>query len=96
MTPYWDPVLATDGRAYEGLIQDLYASHVIKFTTICSDDVAIFFVRKKNGSLRIIVDARRPNRRFRRPPTGGIAVGERFAHRQLAEEDDIIFFRQSV
>jgi len=93
--PYWDPLLVSDRGAYEGLIGDLFESHIVTFTKHCRDRVAIFFVRKKNGSLRIIVDARGPNRRFKRPPSGGIAAGESFAQLQLEEGEEVLFVSQS-
>ena len=80
IVPYTDVVLAKGGSVYWQFVEDLFKSHVVGFTQQPMDSLAPFFVWKKNGALRFIGDARRPNQRFRQPPScpiGGSACWSR-------------------
>ena len=68
---YMDPVLAQGGRKkghYESFIKDLARRGLDRFTRRKRGDCTVFFVRKKNGQLRMIIDARGVNREFKRSP----------------------------
>ena len=67
---YHDPVLKRDRNAHKCFIKELYECCVLKFSNWVKVEVGIFFVLKKNGKLRLILDARKSNLFFRRPPTG--------------------------
>ena len=74
--PYWDPRLANSRRRYIEFILDLAEHQIIGFTQRPAQEVGCFFVKKKDGRLRLIVDARATNHRCRRPPSmriGGTA-----------------------
>jgi hypothetical protein len=79
IVPYMDPVLARSPKQYRGFLSLMSASGVLTWTCCPRDRVGVFFVRKKNDSLRVILDARSPNRRFKRPPSMAIANGSDFS-----------------
>ena len=59
---YFDPVLERSPEKYAEFVADLFLSGVIDFTLSPKANMGLFFVKKKNGKLRVIGDARRPNR----------------------------------
>ena len=83
LKPYWDPILGQGGKAYEGFVEDLHESGMLAFTSQPSCAASVFFVKKKDGRLRLIVDARVANRQFSPPPSGGAAAGDAFARIEL-------------
>ena len=66
--PFMDPVLRNSRRKYTELMADLDRRGLIYWSAACSERCAIFFVKKKSGKLRLIMDARRANLRFKEPP----------------------------
>ena len=52
-----------------------------------------FFVSKNNGKLRLIIDARRANARFRKPPTRHIVSGSSFS-RIRARRGQVVWLAQ--
>ena len=65
---YMDPTLAADPEKYAKLIAELYHAKMLDLEDTCRVQIAVFFVTKKDGRLRIIIDARRAKRVFRPPP----------------------------
>ena len=77
--PYWDPLLKHK-PTYGKFLSRLLASNLIDFVTEpCREEVAIFFVTKKGGRLRMIVDARRSNCHFTEPDPVKLCTGESLA-----------------
>ena len=75
--PYWDPKLRASQKAYHEFIVTLADAGVAGFTQECQERVGAFFVKKKNGKLRLIIGARRANFRCRMSPSmpiGGSAT----------------------
>ena len=66
--PYFDPVLRNSDTEYRGFLELLHGKGLLAWTRTPRDRVGAFFVNKKSGQLRLILDARGPNLRFRRPP----------------------------
>ena len=66
--PFWDKKLSRNKKAYRQFILDLDRRGMIKWTTDPIEHAGLFFVGKKDKSLRLIIDARRGNRRFKAPP----------------------------
>ena len=73
--PYWGPVLMGSEDRYHEFLRGMSSSGVLSWTFEPVDKVGVFFVKKKTEQLRVIIDARAPNRRFRRPPSMGMATG---------------------
>eukprot|EP00972_Heterocapsa_arctica_P025796 3795378-Heterocapsa_arctica.AAC.1 len=55
--PYMDRVLAAMPRRYRRFVLDLHSRDLIHWTTSPRDFVAVFFVRKKDNRLRMIIDS---------------------------------------
>ena len=67
---YSDPVLARDQEQYISFLKELRRCGVIGCSSWVECVCGLFFVSKKNKKLRLIIDARRANVFFRRPPSG--------------------------
>lgn len=72
--PYMDEVLQRDSNLYSGFVKDLFLKGMIFFTTRPREIIPPFFVAKKSGKLRLILDCRAVNRRFRKPPPIGMGM----------------------
>ena len=73
--PYMDPLLKNDLPEYALFVQDLYSKNMIDFCEAPSDFVTPFFVAKKSGKLRMVLDCRAVNRRFKAPPPLPLSAG---------------------
>ncbi|CAK0816896.1 unnamed protein product, partial [Prorocentrum cordatum] len=66
---YWDKTLQSNADEYMRFVQDLLDRGMVELRTRREFEVGVFFVRKKSGRLRLIVDARAVNQALKRPPT---------------------------
>ena len=73
---YFDPILKRRPLAYAGLLRRLLRIGLIRWGRSCKCECGLFFVPKKSGSLRMIVDARRINQLCRKPPSVQLATGD--------------------
>ncbi|CAE8643896.1 unnamed protein product [Polarella glacialis] len=89
-TCYNDPLLMNDKKVYADFVKDLYKRKLLMFTRRPKERVGVFFVLKKDGSLRMIIDARRTNARFRPPPGVSLATPEALSKIEVAE-DELVF-----
>ena len=71
---YWDEQLRTDRALRIKFILDLAGRGLIGFRRAIRSKVGCFFVPKKNGSLRMVVDARETNRCHRAPPHAALST----------------------
>ena len=77
LRPHSDPKLIGHRRRYAAFLRDLDGRHMLDWTTQPRERVGVFFVYKKEKlSLRMILDARRSNRHFRRAPHVSLVTGE--------------------
>lgn len=85
--PYMDPILKHKQNDYENFIRELRQRHMIKFKLDTSDagDLGIFFVRKKNGSQRLIFDTRILNNKFLDPPSTDLPSADAFTRVEMPE-----------
>ena len=60
--PYFDPAFRTSRRKYSQFLWRLYKAGMIRWSLTRKEAVSFFFVKKKSGQLRLIIDARRVNR----------------------------------
>ena len=69
---YVDPVLDHDPGKHAEFVAELISSELIRFNLTTSSECGVFFVTKrtKDGRVRLglVIDARRTNRLFERPP----------------------------
>eukprot|EP00973_Karenia_brevis_P038550 5319460-Karenia_brevis.AAC.1 len=90
---YMDPVLANNEKEYAKFISRLAKCGVVGFSESIRCQCGIFFVRKKNGSLRLILDARLANTYFRRAPSGRNASAACFGELR-GKKDEQLFVSQ--
>ncbi|CAK0901940.1 unnamed protein product, partial [Prorocentrum cordatum] len=69
-----DPILARSPSKFAEFLNSAYESGVVEPATEVRNFVGVFFVRKKDGSLRIIFDPRKTNAQF--APPDGLWVNE--------------------
>jgi hypothetical protein len=77
-----DPVLKHDRKSYAEFIQRLAERGMVRFRCLVSGErpqLGIFFVKKKDGSLRIIFDTRILNQSFIEPPKTELPSAASFA-----------------
>ena len=77
VTPYWDPSVdpkrkESRGRLIE-LIHALVKVGLVAARTRRRADIGLFFPRKKEGRLRMVLDARQANEYHRPPPHTSLA-----------------------
>mgnify|MGYP000913042800 CR=1 FL=1 len=77
---YVDPVFQQSRRHYVGFISDLVRAGSVGFVEDAVEHVGLFFVAKKAGAQRFIIDARASNRHFLKPPSGPLLTGEGLCH----------------
>ena len=68
ITPYFDPLLRASWRKYSEFLHSLHRVGMVRWSLSRKERVTPFFVKKKNGKIRLIIDARRVNRICRPPP----------------------------
>ena len=73
-----DPVLLRQRKAYLKLLRTLHSCGLLRMSLARKCDAGIFFVTKKDGALRLFIDCRRANRRFRAPPGVSLLSSEGF------------------
>ena len=74
---YHDPAFKSP-KQYLSFIKELYDCGVVRFTDTVTCELGLFFVTKKNGKLRLIVDARVANQYFRTPLVAATPVRHRY------------------
>ncbi|CAK0866669.1 unnamed protein product, partial [Prorocentrum cordatum] len=75
IAPFMDVELRKDPELYRGFVRDLHAAGLLSFTTEPKDWVDPLFVGKKSGRLRLVLDARASDRRFRKRPPQAMGSG---------------------
>ena len=68
ITPYWDPTLRRDARQRVELFHKPADLKFLSFRTRARAFAGLFFVKKKGGMIRLIVDAQQAKRYRTRPP----------------------------
>ena len=90
---YLDPSLRNP-RTYIHFIRKLHKSHIVQFGRKCHESVGAFTVKKKNNSLRLVIDARRSNAWFCDPPSVDLATGAALS--EIATDDGSEWFVASL
>lgn len=94
--PYMDVKLQKSAQDYHDFIHDLYEAGMISFTAEPRDLVTPFFVAKKNGKQRLILDCRGVNRRFRSPPSMSLSAGYSWAQLQVPDHKQLYVAQSDI
>ena len=81
-----DAMLSRRPKEYAKLIKHCLKVGLLRLTSFCISELGIFFVSKKNGTLRLIVDCRKTNALFLDPPGVDLVTGEGLSNIELGEE----------
>lgn len=92
---YTDPGLR-DPRRYAAVVRKLRDSGMIRFATRCRERVGVFGVRKKSGSVRLILDARRSNCWFGPPGEVRLATGASFGALEVDCNEPVVLGQVDV
>ena len=76
---YSDPSLAKNPKLYAAILKKLDGCGLIEWGRTCRLCVGLFFVVKKDGRLRVILDGRIPSSWFEEPDSVRLASGQAFA-----------------
>ena len=86
---YQDPKL-NDPHQYVGFVKKLVSLNLVELSTQpATETVGLFFVKKKGGKLRLIVDCRRSNCHFSEPLPIKLATGEAMSRIQASPEEPL-------
>ena len=85
---YGDPVFQHSLRHCVGLVGVLVKAGSVVFVTDGVEARLSFFVAKKAGAQRFIIDARASNQHFLRPPSRPVLTGEGLCHVQFQGPED--------
>ena len=91
-----DPLLSNSPKRYHGFISDLYRAGLSRFTTTPRVQIGAFFVTKKNGKQRLIIDCRRTNLLFKTPPNTLMGTMETWGRIEVAEDRDLFIAQEDV
>jgi hypothetical protein len=90
LQPFTDPVLKHNRKLRHAFVLRLHSAGYLQYTLKPRDYVGCFFVWKSNRTKqRLILDARRPNLRFRDPPGVDLCSAESFSRIEVELDADI-------
>ena len=87
--PYWDQVLAGDKKQRHEFFRLLLRLGILGAHLDVKQTVGCFFVKKKDGNIRLVVDCRRSNRCHRRPPRTSLGGALGLRELDLSMLDDM-------
>ena len=88
--PYMDPALASSPNSLGRFYGRLHQSHMLTFVSgRHAHTVGVFFVHKKSGKLRLILDTRAANRAFRKPLTTRLPTPAAWSSIEVDPEDTL-------
>ena len=92
--PYMDEVLRSSPSLYHDFVGDLWDRGMLTFGTFKKAGITPFFVIKKKGKLRLVLDCRATNEHFKKPPDIAMAAGYSFGQLEVGG-DQQVFVAQS-
>jgi hypothetical protein len=96
MPVYMDPILKHDkSKCYE-FVGRLTAAGLLSFSTHICSRVGLFFVKKKNGKIRLVIDCRATNRRFKRCPYLPMGTGASWTELVIDPHVDAYFSSSDI
>ena len=91
---YMDDALKRDKKLYLQFVVDLYKRNMIRFSETCASVITPFFVIKKDGRLRLVLDCRETNLLFKESPNIAMAAGYSFSQLEVPQ-DQCLYIAQS-
>ena len=92
--PDLDEVFQKEPSKYIAFIKDLYERGMIEFREHAKSIITPFFVTKKNGKLRLVLDCRASNQHFTPPPDIALAAGYTFGQLEVGA-NEVMYTAQS-
>jgi len=83
IVPYTDQRLVSSRVRYRQFLQELQGKGLLRWTRTPKEHVGVFFVKKKNGRLRMVIDARASNVHFVSPPGVDLATSDALGRIEL-------------
>ncbi|CAK0895720.1 unnamed protein product, partial [Prorocentrum cordatum] len=93
---HWDKTLQSDTDEYQRFVQDLLDRGMVELRTRRDFEVGVFFVKKKSGRLKLIVDARAVNQALKRPPTIHMASTAALVNMEVEDGAQLEFSIQDI
>ena len=94
--PYMDVILKHDKDMYEDFVYDLWSRGMLTFGKDHRSTITPFFVIKKNGRLRLVLDCRRSNEFFAKPPDIAMAAGYSFSQLHMDEPQEVFTAQSDI
>ena len=94
--PYMDVKLQHSAKEYEGFVKDIYDAGMVEFIDRPRDLVTPFFVAKKSGQQRLVLDCRGVNRRFRQPPAMSMSSGSSWASLSIPDHQQMFVAQSDI
>eukprot|EP00435_Cladocopium_sp_Y103_P026023 s1915_g6.t1 len=89
ITPYMDVKLKASSTLYGEFIRDLWDRGMLDFLHQAKSVVTPFFVAKKSGRLRMVLDCRVSNAYFQDPPDIALPAGHSFSQLEIPDGHDL-------
>ena len=91
LKPYIDPELAGSPLSYSGFLERLHEAGMLRFRLAQekSGALGLFFIKKKDGTLRLIFDTRKLNRRFKEPPHTDLPTASAMSHLECVPDNPV-------
>ena len=96
ITPYMDETLKSSPKAYAEFIVDIFERGMIDFARTATSTITPFFVNKKSGKLRFVLDCRASNMYFAKPPDIALAAGYTFAQLEIPDGEQLYVAQSDV
>ena len=84
-----DPILKNNLHEYCVFIKHLFEKGMLQFISYPRDLISPFFVAKKSGKQRLVLDCRVVNQRFRPPPRVALAAGYTWSRLHIPEGETL-------
>ena len=94
--PYMDTILKNDPGKYVQFIHKLYLGGMLSFTDRPQDLITPFFVAKKSGKLRLVLDCRGVNQRFKQPPSMMMAAGASWSQVEVPDNETLYVAQSDI
>ena len=93
---YWEETLRSDESAYFLFVRELVQRKMFTFRAKIRAEAGVFFVSRKNGRIRLVVDARRCNQHWIRPPPARLASTAAVVEHTAEDGESRFFFAQDI